>query len=116
MHHLLLFLPLLALALFFIFAWPIALILYLPILLGSIFAYWKAWQALRKPPVTGDQAMVGKTAVVLQANHEHLEVRYEGEIWQAVSDKALQAGQEVIIRKVAGLVLLVSPVTESAEG
>lgn len=116
MHQLLLLLPVVALALFLIFPWPVAMILYLPILLGSIFAYRKAWKALKTPPTTGEEAMLGQTAVVLQADNERIEVQYQGEIWQAVSDVSLHVGQEVIIRHLEGLVLFVTPATDIAEG
>ncbi len=115
MHHLLLFLPLLALILFYLLPWPVALPFYALILVGSIIGYWKALQAQRQPPVMGRKAMIGDRALVVKAEKGELEVEYKGEIWNAVSPQPLQPGQEVIVEKVEGLTLRVSPLPPPAE-
>ena len=51
MHNLLLFLPLLALGLFFVLPWQGALPLYGIILIISVIGYWKGLQAQRQPPI-----------------------------------------------------------------
>lgn len=112
MHHLLLFLPLLALILFYLLPWQVALPFYALILVGSIIGYWKALQAQRQPPVMGRRAMIGDRAVVVKAEKGELEVEYKGEIWNAVSPQPLQPGQEVIIEKVEGLILQVAPLPQ----
>ena len=109
MHHLLLLLPLLALVLFFILPWPIALLLYLPILGASLWAYGKAWRALQQPPVTGEESMIGQQAVVLIAQPNSLEVRIDGERWLARTDQSVHPGQKVIVEDIEGLTLLVRP-------
>jgi len=109
MHHLLLFLPLLALILFYLLPWQVALPFYALILVGAIIGYWKALQAQRQPPVMGRKAMIGDRALVVKAEKGELEVEYKGEIWNAVSPQPLQPGQEVIVEKVEGLTLRVSP-------
>lgn len=109
MHHLLLFLPLLALILFYLIPWPVALPFYALILVGSIIAYWKALQAQRQPPVMGRKAMIGDQAIVVSAAKGEAEVEYQGEIWGAVSFQPLEPGQQVIIEGVEGLTLQVSP-------
>jgi membrane protein implicated in regulation of membrane protease activity len=114
MHNLLLFLPLLALGLFFILPWQAALPLYVLILIVSIIGYWKALQAQRQPPVMGRRAMIGDRAVVVKAERGELEVEYKGEIWNAVSSQPLQVGQMVIIEKVEGLILHVAPLPQPA--
>ncbi len=107
MHHLILFLPILALALFFWLPWQIALAIYLPVLVGSILGYWKALQALRQPPVTGRRKMIGERAKVVKAEGGEVEVEFRGEIWKAVSSTPLAPGQDVIIERVDGLTLKV---------
>jgi len=116
MHHLLLFLPLLALILFYFLPWPVALPFYALILAGSIIAYWKALQAQRQPPVMGRRAMIGDRAVVVKTEKGELEVEYKGEIWNAISAQPLQPGQEVIVEKVEGLILRVAPLPQPATG
>ena len=93
MHNLLLFLPLLALGLFFVFPWKAALPLYALILIISIIGYWKAFQAQHQPPVMGRKVMAGDRAVVVRAERDELEVDYRGEIWKAVSAQPLHVGQ-----------------------
>lgn len=110
MHHLLLLLPLFALALFFFLPWQVALLIYVPTLVGSLFSYWKALQAMRLPVTTGEKTMIGKTAVVLRSEADLIEVTYEGEIWKATSPAKLHRGQKVIIQDVEGLTLHVLPV------
>ena len=109
MHHLLLLLPLLALILFFVLPWPIALLLYLPILGASLWAYSKAWQALQQPPETGEENMIGHQATVLAVQPHSIEVHIDGERWLARTDQPVQPGQKVIVEDVEGLTLLVRP-------
>jgi membrane protein implicated in regulation of membrane protease activity len=115
MHHLLLFLPVLALGLFFWFPWQFALPFYIFILIFSIIAYRKALEAQRQPPVMGRREMIGERAVVIGAEKGKVEVEYKGEIWSAVSTQPLESGQEVIIEKVEGLMLKVGPLPQSSD-
>ena len=116
MHHILLAMPILALVLFIFLPWPIALALYIPIAAVSVFGYWKAFQALRRSPVSGQGAMIGGQAEVVSSNDSQIEVRYHGEIWHAVSAQPLQSGQQVIIEDIEGLTLQVAPLPQPALG
>jgi membrane-bound serine protease (ClpP class) len=72
---------------------------------------WIAGRSLRRPVVTGVQAMVGETAEVYEDFAGKGRVRYGGELWNASSGlAAVRAGQRVRIVKVDGLTLLVEPV------
>jgi membrane-bound serine protease (ClpP class) len=71
---------------------------------------WLASKSLRRPVVTGVQAMVGENAEVLEAFSGKGRIRYGGEIWNARSASPLQAGQTVRITQVDGLTLWVEPV------
>jgi len=109
MHNLLLFLPLLALGLFFVLPWQGALPLYGLILIISMIGYWKGFQAQRQPLIMGRKVMVGEGAKVVKTEGDEVEVDYRGEIWKAVSAQPLHTGQQVVIEKVEGLALRVSP-------
>ena len=109
MHHLILILPLVGFILFIFLVWPVALPLYLIILIGSIAIYWRIVQAQRRRPVIGKRAMAGDQAVVIRVEGDNVEVEYEGEIWRAVSAQPLHRDQQVIIEGVEGLILRVKP-------
>jgi membrane protein implicated in regulation of membrane protease activity len=109
LHHLILLLPILALGLFFVFRWQIALILYMPILLGSIVVFVRVLQAQRQPRASAEESMIGGRAVVIEAQPGEILVDYHGEIWRAVSSAPLQPHEEVFIESVNGLLLTVGP-------
>jgi len=65
--------------------------------------------AMRRPVVTGAQAMIGASAEVVADFSGKGRVRYGGELWNARSDSALRAGDLARIVKVEGLTLWVEP-------
>ena len=70
--------------------------------IGESVAFLK-WSRRRKSPV-GAEALVGQTGVVVTPT----QVRVGGELWTARSDGPLRASEEVIVREVDGLTLVVS--------
>jgi membrane protein implicated in regulation of membrane protease activity len=60
------------------------------------------WSRRRKSPV-GAEALVGQTALVATPT----QVRVAGELWAARSDDPLRVGEEVVVRVVDGLTLVV---------
>jgi membrane protein implicated in regulation of membrane protease activity len=60
------------------------------------------WSRRRKSPV-GAEALVGQTAVAVTPT----QVRVAGELWAARSDDPLRVGEEVVVRALDGLTLLV---------
>ena len=109
MHTLILFLPLLALGLFLILPWQIALTLYIPILVGSIIAFRKVLAAQRRPRSNPPESMIGERALVIEAQEGQVLVDIHGEIWRAVSALPLQPRDEVVVKRVNGLLLTVAP-------
>jgi membrane-bound serine protease (ClpP class) len=73
-----------------------------------------ASRSLRRPVVTGVQAMLGQNAEVFEDFSGAGRIRYGSEIWNALSGTALQAGQIVRITKVDGLTVWVEPVRSNA--
>jgi membrane-bound serine protease (ClpP class) len=57
----------------------------------------------RRRAVTGAEALIGRTGVVETAT----QVRIVGELWEARSERPLVPGEEVVVRAVDGLTLLV---------
>ena len=60
------------------------------------------WSKRRRSSV-GVETLVGKRAVVLTPT----QVRVEGEIWEARSERPLTPGEEVVVHGVEGLTLVV---------
>jgi membrane-bound serine protease (ClpP class) len=71
---------------------------------------WFATRSFKRPVVTGVQAMIGDRAEVIEPFSDNGRVRYGGELWNARSTTALQAGQMVRITRVDGLTVWVEPV------
>ena len=66
------------------------------------------WSQRRRPHV-GVEALVGRRAIVAADCRPHGQVRVAGELWQARCDAGASAGDEVVIREVDGLTLVVEP-------
>jgi membrane-bound serine protease (ClpP class) len=61
----------------------------------------------RRRAVTGVEALVGRTAVVVTACLPIGQVRVAGELWRARSDRGAAPDDEVVVRAVDGMTLLV---------
>jgi membrane-bound serine protease (ClpP class) len=108
MCHLILFLPVFALPVFWIFPFATALPLYLFILGISLFLYFKIFQAMRQGVRTGREAMVGKKGLVVEDIDPEGKILCASEIWYAVTmGRKLLQGEQVKIRQIKGLRLLV---------
>jgi membrane-bound serine protease (ClpP class) len=68
-----------------------------------------ARRSMKRPVVTGSQAMVGAIAEVFEDFNGHGRVRFGGELWNAQSNTPLRKGQQVRITQVEGLQLWVEP-------
>ena len=99
MCHLIFFLPIFGLPVFWIFPFSIALPVYILIVGISMLLYYKIFQAMRAKLRNGQAAMLGKTGVVLQNIDPEGKIRYASEIWNAVTEgKKFLAGEKVVIR------------------
>ncbi len=115
MSHLISLMPLVALILFFILPWKVALLSYLVLSVGSVIVHRKATEPQRLRPIVGKRAMIGSRAVVVSSKGSAVEVEYQGEIWRAASAEPLTQGQQVIIKGMNGLVLRVAPLPSPAD-
>ena len=66
----------------------------------------------RKKARVGVQMLVGRTAVALGAIAPRGQVRVDGEIWKARSESPVARGEDVVVRAVDGLTLVVAPAPE----
>ncbi|MGZ8422259.1 MAG: NfeD family protein [Nitrospira sp.] len=76
----------------------------------TFFLVGMGMQAMRRPPVTGREELVGMVGIVTTALTPHGQLAVHGELWQAVSDLPLQPGEEAEVTGIQGLQLSVKPV------
>jgi membrane-bound serine protease (ClpP class) len=99
--------PILGLGLFVLLPWPVALPSYLMLVAVSLVLYSKVFHAMRQPVQTGREAMLGAVVTVASDVASQGWVRYRGELWSAVSEQRLAAGQRARIVGFDGLRLVV---------
>ena len=98
MCHLIFFLPVFALPVFWLFPFSIAVLIYLIICAISFFVYFKIFQAMRMKRQNGKEAMLGKTCCVIQDLAPEGKIQYATEIWNAMTNgKTFQKGEHVKI-------------------
>jgi membrane-bound serine protease (ClpP class) len=77
------------------------------------FVIWRVIKTYRRKAVTGKEDLVGQTAEVKEPLDPEGTVFYQGEYWNAVSNSGkIDHGEEVIIEKVDGLILIVARKTK----
>ena len=72
-------------------------------------------RALRRPPATGREEMVGLIGIARTALAPDGQLAVRGELWEAVSDQPVSAGDEVEVTAVDGLRLRVKPCLKKKE-
>jgi membrane protein implicated in regulation of membrane protease activity len=109
MCHLIFFLPVFGLAVFWFLPFNTALLVYLIICTVSLLLYYKVFQAMHSRVCTGKEAMLGKTAVVTSNIDPEGKIQYATEIWHATArGKTFLRGEKVQITGIFGLNLLVA--------
>ena len=88
-----------------------ALAVSIPLGLITAFLMTIALKARRNKIVTGEQGLIGETAVVQTALSPAGKVFIHGELWDAVGSSDLPAGQMVVVRRIDGLTLFVEPLS-----
>lgn len=118
MCHLILFMPVLGLSLFWLLPLDYAFPFYVVLILISIFLYWLIRRAMRKPIQDGFQSLIGTETVVLSGLTPEHSTRYlirpQGELWSAYSTDNLQPGELVKIVAVRGNGVVVERVEKRA--
>ncbi len=72
-------------------------------------------RAQRTKPVSGTNALIGKTAETINVLDLSGQVKISGETWNAISlSQKINENEKVIIKEIKGLTLYVEPVNESA--
>jgi len=96
---------------------PMYLIIVIAIVTAAFFLLVlnMALRSRRRPVVSGREAVVGQRGKIIVGD-QRMWVRIEGERWQCRSDAPLGEGQEVVVKSVDGLVLVVEPVNVESRG
>jgi len=111
MCHLILFLPVFALPVFWFFPFSTALPIYLIISAISVFLYFLVFKAMMLKPRVGKEAMLGKTVLVIKDIAPEGKIKYTSEIWNAIADgKKFSVGEKVIIHGFLGMNVLVKEI------
>lgn len=108
MCHIILFMPLLSLPVFWLLPLNIALPVYLVILALSAWLYYFVIVALRKPVVTGTEHLLNSEAQVIDVHNGQIYVRADSETWQAESHDDVHPGERVTITGVEHLHLRIA--------
>ena len=96
-------------------SWSVIVPVITLVALFSLFILGMGIGAMRRPPVTGREEMVGLVGVVKTALTPHGQVAVHGELWEAVSEHPLQPGDEAEVTAVDGLRLHVKPLLKQKE-
>lgn len=111
MCHLILFMPVIALPIFWLMPLNFSVPIYVVIALLSGLSYWLITRSMRKPVTTGAESLIGTKAEVVSRlspdNPAKYLVRAEGELWTAHCAKSLRPGEQVNIAAVDGISLVV---------
>ncbi|HWH05761.1 MAG TPA: NfeD family protein [Gaiellaceae bacterium] len=75
--------------------------------LAETYFWW--WLSHRRKPAVGVETLVGRRAVVAARCRPEGQVRVAGELWAARCAEGADAGDEVEVVAVEGLVLVVAP-------
>jgi membrane protein implicated in regulation of membrane protease activity len=80
----------------------------------AVLRHWSKRIGRRTKATTGAEAMVGKVAEVTQDCRPTGMVRLDGELWEARCEEGASRGDSVVVERLDGLALIVSPRSESA--
>ena len=81
----------------------------------TVFIVGMAVRAMHREPITGSEGMVGSIGVAKTVLAPHGQLAIHGELWEAVSERTLQPGDQAEVTRVEGLTLFVKPVLQKRE-
>ena len=81
----------------------------------SLFVVGMGVRAMRRQPTTGSEGMVGLVGVAKTALTPQGKILVHGELWDAISEQAIQPGDQVEVTRVEGLKLSVKPASKKGD-
>jgi len=105
MCHLVLFLPVFALPVFWLFPWPEATGIYVVVLASSAWLYYVIIKVMHRPSVIGAHTLLGAGGTVTQFDGSRGLARIGRELWRIESAEPLAANEDVTVTGRRGFVL-----------
>ncbi|TAJ32042.1 MAG: nodulation protein NfeD [Nitrospirae bacterium] len=81
----------------------------------TLFVVGMGIRAMRRKPSTGREGMVGLVGVAKTTLAPQGKILVHGELWEAVSDRPLQPGDQAEVTKIEGLKLYVTPAAKKGD-
>lgn len=81
----------------------------------TLFVVGMGIRAMRRKPSTGSEGMVGLVGVAKTTLAPQGKILVHGELWEAVSDRPLQPGDQAEVTKIEGLKLYVTPAAKKGD-
>jgi membrane-bound serine protease (ClpP class) len=100
---------------FFQLSWAVIIPVIITTTAVSLFIVGMGVCAMRRPPATGPEGMIGSIGVAQTALRPGGKVVIHGELWDAVSDTPAEPGTMAKVLRVEGLTLYVTPVFQKKE-
>lgn len=111
--HLLLLVPLAGLGLFFVLPWPAAAAVNALLAAFALGIAIPGMRALKRPVLTGREALVGTSAEAASDIEREGLVRCQGELWTATGNGVrIQKGARLTVVAVQGAKLIVAPIAK----
>jgi membrane-bound ClpP family serine protease len=95
MCHLIFLAPVLALPIFWLLPFSLALPIYLGVVGMTGLILWPVVTAMRRPQLTGAEGMIGARGETLTELSPHGLIRCQGEVWSATADQLILGGHPV---------------------
>jgi len=81
----------------------------------SLFVVGMGVRAMRRQPTTGSEGMIGLVGIAKTTLAPQGKLLVRGELWDAISDQALEPGDPAEVTRVDGLKLHVKPASKKGE-
>jgi len=107
MCHILLFLPVIALALFVFLPPGQAAFVSVPLFLMLLWLSWLTWKDMRRRATTGLEGMIVGKAQVVSKTAVGTKVMLKGELWDAICSDQLSVGETVQVTGLERMKLIV---------
>lgn len=115
MCHVVLFMPVFALVVFWLLPWPLATAIYVCILALSAWLYYVIIKIMHRPSVIGPHTLLDADGTVVQTDGSCGLARIGRELWRIESKRALTVNERIRVTGRRGFVLKVAEASPPAD-